>query len=363
MKAPLRNVSRSNSHRQPWRAAIAPAVLVIAIVLAILLSGSAEYGYQLNLAMLAAIGALGLNLVTGYAGQISIGAAAFLAIGAYTVVICHALPFPIPVILGGLAAAIVGIGIGIPSLRLRGLYLLFATLVLQYLVGYVTQEYDVDSGALAGHAISPPSIFGFSIVSQRAWCVTILIILLLVTLFVRNVVSGGYGRALWILRTNESAASVLGINSVRLKLQTLATSSAIIGCAGALTAYFIGFVSSDSYGLSVAISYIAMVLVGGRASVGGSIMGAFFVSLIPFGLQELSTTLSAAGAGNFIQSNAANLDNAVYAALIIVFIFFCPDGLASLVRAVKRLAVRPTKAQHDDISPQPSQVATGGSSA
>jgi branched-chain amino acid transport system permease protein len=315
------------------------AGLVVFIILITTL-GSSQYVYQLDLALLAAMGAIGLNLIAGFAGQFSIGAAAFLAVGAYTVVFLDGkVPFPIPVIAAGVVAALVGLIIGVPSLRLRGLYLLFSTLVLLYLVSFLAEQYDNHTNALAGHSITTPGFLS----SQTDWAVLLLIVLIVTAWFVQNMASSHYGRALFMLRTNEAAASVLGVNVVRVKLQTFAASSAILGIAGALSAYFVGYVSYDSYTLPLSTSYIAMMMIGGLASVGGSVIGAFIVSLIPFVLQQISSGLPA---GNFVQANAADLDAVVYSALVIVFVFLCPTGVVGLAQRLRRrtLAARSPRA-------------------
>lgn len=310
--------------------AIWSLVGLIVFIILITTLGSSQYVYQLDLALLAAMGTIGLNLISGYAGQFSIGAAAFLAVGAYTVVFLGStVPFPLAVAAGGVVAALVGLIIGVPSLRLRGLYLLFSTLVLLYLVSFLAEQYDKHTGALAGHTIATPSFLS----SQADWAVLLLIVLIGTAWFVQNLASSHYGRAMFMLRTNEAAASVLGVNVVRVKLQTFAASSAILGIAGALTAYFVGYVSYDSYSLPLSTSYIAMMMIGGMASVGGSVIGGFIVSLIPFVLQQISSGLPA---GNFVQANAANLNAVVYSALVIVFVFLCPTGVVGLARRLRR---------------------------
>lgn len=323
--------------------------LVVFVILVSTL-GNTQYVYQLDLALIAAVGAIGLNLIAGFAGQFSIGAAAFLAVGAYCVVFLeNKVPFPIPVIAAGVAAALVGLVIGAPSLRLRGLYLLFSTLVLVYLVSFFAEQYDNHTNALAGHTITPAKLGGLALSSQADWAVLLLIVLVATAWFAQNIAKSHYGRALFMLRTNQAAASVIGVNVVRMKLQSFAASSAILGIAGALGAYFVGFVSNDTYNLPLSTSYIAMMVIGGLASVGGSIIGAFIVSLIPFLLQQISSGLPP---GNFVQANAANLDAVVYSGLVIVFVFVCPTGVAGLAQRLRRrtLATRAPGAERSGVA-------------
>ncbi|MCL4313153.1 MAG: branched-chain amino acid ABC transporter permease [Actinobacteria bacterium] len=337
------------TRRYPLNAyGLAPKLLitVVIIVAAVIFSqvGPAAYVYDADVALLAAIGAIGLNLLTGYAGQISVGNAAFLAIGAYTVVFLHAnLPFPWPILIGAAAAAIVGFAIGLPSLRLGGLYLIFSTLALQFVVEFATNQYDTSTGAIAGHFIPSPKLGPWLLSSDRVWFITFLVVLVLVALFTWNIVRGQPGRAYAALRRNEAAAAVMGINVTGTKLMAFAISSAIVGLAGGLGAYFIQEVSSGYYSLTLAISYVAMVLIGGLASIWGSIIGAFVVTMIPFIMQATASSIGGASQGGFFEKNLSSIDTAIYGLAILIFLFFRPEGIASLAK-LKRNQMEVNKA-------------------
>lgn len=324
--------------RPSWNAIAVVIVIVAGIVFWRVAPDS--YIYTADTALLAAISALALNLLTGYAGQVSIGNAAFLAIGAYTVVLTNsALPFPVPVILGALLAGAVGFLIGLPSLRLRGLYLIFSTLALHFVIVFAIVEYDSKTGAVAGHALEPPTLGPVSFSDDQTWFVTFAIILAAVATFVWNVSRGRLGRAFGALRANEASAAVMGIDIVKTKLAVFTASSVIVGFAGGIGAYFLQVVSSDYYSLGLAISYIAMILIGGLASVWGAVIGAFVVTAIPFILQNISTSLSGGSGSGFLQSHLSIIDTLVYGLLILLFLYFRPAGIASLSRRRNRSRV------------------------
>jgi len=307
--------------------------VLVAVVIWFGLGASISWVYEADAALLAAIGALGLNLLTGNAGQISIGNAAFLAIGAYSVVICGShVPFPVPLAVGTVACGIVGLLIGLPSLRLRGLYLVFSTLALQYIVNFVFDQYDSSHGAGAGHYIPSPTIFGLQLSNTRTWYMTLLVIVAVVMILVSNLVRGRPGRAWSAIRTNELAAAVMGINVTRAKLAGFIASSMIVGFAGALSAYFVQSVSADYYSLDLAVTYIAMILIGGLGSVWGSVVGAFIVTLIPYGLSNLSTQIGGGLAQKF-QADLPFIQQIVYGLAVLLFLYLRPAGVASLIRS------------------------------
>ena len=310
-------------------------VAVILLVIVFSQISSSAYVYDADIAILAAIGAIGLNLLTGYAGLISVGNAAFLAIGAYSVVLLDkSMPFPLPIFAGAAAASIVGFAIGLPSLRLSGLYLIFSTLALQFVVAFAANQYDTSSGAIAGHFVPTAKLGPWQIASEKVWFMVLLVVLVLVSLFVWNIVRGQPGRAFAALRRNEAAASVVGVNVTMTKLSVFALSSAIIGLAGGLGAYFLQDVSNGYYSLTLTVSYVAMILIGGLASIWGSIIGAFVVTMIPFLMQAGASTFSGT-LGGFAQRNLSSLETAVYGLAILVFLFFRPAGIASLAK-IKR---------------------------
>jgi branched-chain amino acid transport system permease protein len=312
-------------------------ILLLAALVYFGLDGDPAYVYEADSALLAAIGAIGLNVLVGYAGQISVGTPAFLGIGAYGVVITQGhVPFPIPLLVGAAAAALVGLVVGLPSLRLRGMYLVFSTLALQYIAAYLFNEYDTDTNALAGHTIKPAVIFGAALTQDRAWFVVLCLIVLILGLFVWNISRGRPGRAWAAMRTSENAASVMGVNVVWSKLSAFMLSSFIIGLAGGLGAYFLTNVSATSYTIDLAISYIAMVLIGGMRSVPGAVIGAAIVTMLPFLIQNNTAFISGTALSNFFSQNLSSINTAIYGLGVLVFLYARPGGIASFLHLPRR---------------------------
>jgi branched-chain amino acid transport system permease protein len=303
--------------------------LICALLAWVYADSSSSLIYEVNLTLLAAIGALGLNILTGFAGQASIGNAAFLAIGAYTVVLTNGhVPFILILVLGALIPAAVGFVVGLPSLRLGGMYLIFSTLALQYVTAFAFDEYDASHGSGAGHFIPYPRIGDIIFSSAKAWYLLLVCLVALISLFIVNVRRGRWGRAWAALRENEAGAAVMGINVTSAKLLAFALSSAIVGFAGALSAYFVQDVSADYYSVDLAVSYVAMILIGGLGSVPGAIIGAVVVTLLPYGLSNLATSLQ----GSAFQSiaSSAALPQLIYGLAVLLFLLYRPGGIASL---------------------------------
>jgi branched-chain amino acid transport system permease protein len=321
---------------------VAFGVVLIVIAWLYLETANAQYLYVGDAALIAAVGAVGLNVLTGSAGLVSIGNAAFIGLGAYTVVLLqNHLPFLVVVLCGGVVAAIVGLVIGIPSLRLRGLYLVFSTLALQFTASYVFTQYDSNTNAISGHNINVPKIGSFAIDSDRKWYFFLIIVLVLVTVVVRSVLRGRPGRAWDAIRANEASAAIMGVDVRRTKLTAFVFSSFIVGICGGITAYFVQNVSGDYFTLDMAVSYVAMILIGGLGSIGGGIAGAFIVTALPTLTTTISSDLFNAGSSTgFIQKNLSAIDSGVYGLLILVFLFTEPAGIAGLARRLGRLYQR-----------------------
>jgi branched-chain amino acid transport system permease protein len=327
--------------RLPVRAAVIGAVLVI-IVVAFGAGANAQYLYVGDSALVAAIAAIGLNVLTGTAGQVSIGNAAFLGIGAYSAVLLdNHLPFLLVILIGGIASAIIGLAIGIPSLRLRGLYLVFSTLALQFIASYAFTQYDSDTGAIAGHVISTPKIGSLAISSELQWYVFLLIVLVIIGVVVRSVLSGRPGRAWDAIRANEASAAIIGVDVRRVKLSAFVFSSFIIGVSGVITAYFVQNVSGDYFTLDMAVSYVAMILIGGLGSIGGAIAGAVVVTALPTVTTTISSDLfNASSSTSFVQTNLSAINTGIYGLLVLVFMFTEPRGLAGVARRIEARATR-----------------------
>ena len=235
--------------------------------------------------LLASIGALSLMLLTGYAGLISLGHAGLLCAGAFTAGILFK-EFNTPIWLTLPAAAIVGalLGVifGLPSLRLRGLYLAVSTLALHFVVVYLGGEYETKRGFSTGITIDAPVIFGFKLYGGPTWYYVMLAFAALTLLLCINLLRTRIGRAWRAIHAHETVAEALGINVAAYKLLAFVISSAIAAVAGALFAYYRSFVSVEAFSLFLTIQYVAMVIIGGMGSLLGAILGAFFVTLFPY---------------------------------------------------------------------------------
>jgi branched-chain amino acid transport system permease protein len=343
------------------------AFLAVLIILPLTLQG-----YEVNwmdLALLACLGALALNLLMGVAGQVSIGNAAFMAVGAF-VAAGVAQRFPgcpgvVNVLLGAVAAGVLGLIVGIPALRLRGLYLAVATLALFYIVSYATATYQNDTVGAAGFFMPSLSVFGWNLgVDQKSWYYLLIIVVALSYLFFRRLTSRSrFGRA-WLLGGDYSrAASAMGINVPRATVYAFIISSFLIGLEGALFAYFVGVLDSGDFTLALSIQYVAMIVIGGWGSMGGAMAGAVLITLLPLGVETLGSSLPQYGTvGSFITANIPALQGAVYGLLIVLFVLFQPRGLAYIVeatgRSVRRLFSRKVKfgEPHADESVERAQV-------
>ena len=288
-----------------------------------------------NQVFLACIGALALMLLTGYAGQVSLGHAGLMAAGAFTVGILFKevqAPFWITLPAAALVGALLGVIFGLPSLRLRGLYLAVSTLALHFLVVYLGGEYESRRGYSTGILIDPPSIGGVAITSGRVWYFILGVAAAATLLLCLNLLRSGTGRAWVAIRANETVAEALGIGVAGHKLLAFVISSALAAMAGALFAYYRGFVSVEAFSLFLSIQYVAMIIIGGMGSLLGAILGAIFVTLFPYGIEAVLRALPGA------QRYAGMLFAVNYAAfgfVMILFLVLEPLGLVGIWRRVQ----------------------------
>jgi branched-chain amino acid transport system permease protein len=310
------------------------------VVLAIALVGFPLIAspFQLDLAcqvFLACVGSLSLMLLTGYAGQISLGHAGLIAAGAFTVGILFRetnAPFWITLPAAALVGALLGIIFGLPSLRLRGLYLAVSTLALHFVVIYLGGEYESRRGFSTGIVIDPPSLGSISITDNRVWYFILLVAAVVSLLLCANLLRARTGRAWRAIRSRETVAEALGIGIAGYKLLAFVISSAITAVAGALFAYYRGFVSVEAFSLFLTVQYLAMVIIGGMGSLLGALLGAAFVTLFPYLIE--SGLLALPGA----QSYASDLFAVNYSAFGLVMILFLilePLGLVGIWHRVQ----------------------------
>jgi len=295
---------------------------------------------------IAAIGAIGLGLVTGYAGQVSLGHAFFLGIGAYTAAVISGEPhgrtygFGITEILiwlpaAGLVAALFGVIVAPLATRLRGLYLAIVTLGLVFIGQHFFRELgDITGGTGIGRPSAVPALFGqrldvtggsFTRDQKLYWLAFVL--LLIFALAARNLARSRIGRAFTAIRDRDIAAGVIGVNLVRYKTIAFAVSSFYAGCAGALLYLVTGYFVPESFDLALSVLFIAMVLVGGAGTISGAILGAFFFTLLQPVTRALPTYLPFVSSEPTQMPNVFQLETVLYGALIIVFLIFEPRGL------------------------------------
>ncbi len=291
--------------------------------------------YMANLIGIAIIGAHGLNLLTGFTGQISLGHAAFIGVGAYTSAILITkvgISFWWTIPMAGMMSAIVGIIIGIPSLRIKGLYLAIATIAAQFIFEYVFMNWESMTQGIRGINVPDPKLFGFQFDTERKFYFITLFFVVVGTLYARNLIRTRVGRAFIAIRDRDLAAELIGINLFRYKLLSFAISSFYAGVAGSLWVSFMNIVTPEHFPLSLSIEYLAMVIVGGLGSVLGSIFGAIFMVLVPEILKFGTDAIKHIPA---FQHIFAPLREVVFGALIVFFLIFEPQGLAEIWRRVK----------------------------
>lgn len=290
---------------------------------------------MLNLIMIAVIGAVSLNLLTGVCGQISLGHGAFLGVGAYAAAqaTMHGVPFLAALLLGGFAAALAGMVFGVPSLRLKGIYLAIATLAAQLILEFVFLHWESATGGSRGLVVDAPQILGFSFNNERRMFYLLLAAAALSLLMVTNVLRTRHGRAFVSIRDFYLSAEIAGVNLFAYKLAAFGLSSFLAGVAGGLWAHYTLFLSAEQFNIGLSISYLAMIIIGGLGSVTGSVMGAVFMTLLPEVLNGLSGSIS--GVLPNISQHIVALREGVFGLVLMLFLIFEPEGLANRWRLIK----------------------------
>jgi branched-chain amino acid transport system permease protein len=278
---------------------------------------------------------MGLNVLTGFTGQISLGNAAFLAVGAYTTAALagRGVPFLLAVPASGLVAAVVGMVFGVPSLRLKGLYLAIATLAAHFIVEFTVVHWESMTGGVAGTSIASPALFGFEFTDDRRLYYPILAIAVLHLFFARNLFRSKVGKAFIAIRDHDISAEVMGVDVFRHKLLAFAVSSFFVGVAGSLLAYQARIISPENFPLGVAIDHLGMIIIGGLGSVLGSILGACFLTLLPEVLRLATGKLS--GSFPALVGLFAALKLGLFGLAIVLFLVFEPDGMAARWQRIK----------------------------
>jgi branched-chain amino acid transport system permease protein len=290
----------------------------------------------LSMSFLVLISAVGLNLLTGYCGQLSLGHAGFMAIGAFTTVILVTLahlPFWVTVPAGAIAGALLGALVGLPSLRFRGIYLAIATLAMHYSIVYLLTVYQANIGpsATAGIPIPTASIGPFRFTGEVSWYYLLLVIASAVVVFGLNLARGRAGRAWVAIRDREIAAAALGVEVARYKLYAFMVSAGLAALAGALGAYFTAVVTVEEFTLELAIFYIGVIIVGGMGSILGTIFGSFFLTLLPFGIDRVFEFLPSDWRYG---STLFGVQQAAIGICVIGFLLFESKGLVEIYRRI-----------------------------
>ncbi len=356
---------------RPRRSLLRPVLIAVLLVVLLILPFSAQaFWLRTGFAVFAAaVGAIGLNLLVGTSGQLSLAHSFFLAVGAivYTYVSSssgglgltqlHGLGWPpiVGMVLGVLAAGLCGLIFSPIAARLRGIYLGVASLALVFVGQHILNSWTTVTGGFNGRPVPKFSLFGFTFSdrnpllfvlnvpfreAERLWYLG-LVIALAGYVFARNLLRSRPGRALQTLRDSEVAASVMGVNVQGYKARVFLVSSMYAGLAGVLYALSIGSIAPESFGLFVSFQYLAMIVLGGLGSVGGAVLGALFVTALPLVFQRYADAIpfvTSSGGSGLAAGEAANY---LYGLAIILIILFEPGGLAGIARRLRRRPGRP----------------------
>ncbi len=297
---------------------------------------------QINLMLIAMLGALSLNYLTGCAGLISIGHAAFYAAGAMAAAVFGTqlgLPFPLVLLASGLAGAAVGVLAGLPSLRVQGLYFVLSTMAVHYLVNFVFLEYQFRVFDVVGIPYATPSLFGFELNTPIRWYFFLLALVALTYVGLSNTLRSREGRALLAMRDHERAAMSAGVDVRVLRIKVFGLTSAIAGVAGALYAYYLSNATSESFGISFAIQFIAMIIIGGMGSLKGALIGAAVWLLLPSVIAGFAAEIGRGPGilGSLLGEHRAQFVQLIFGLLVIVLLIFAPRGLAGLGERLETL--------------------------
>lgn len=278
---------------------------------------------QLTLSLIYGIVGLGLMLLTGYTGLFSIGHAAFLGVGAYTEAVLSAanMPFPISLLAAGALSGSVGVVVGLPALRVKGIYLAIATLAFSFIVGEVFSRWESLTGGNAGMHVKPPSLGGWKITGATEFYFLCLTVTILATLGILNLLRSPTGRAFVAIRDSEISSACMGINLARYKTLSFAISAAFAGVGGALYAHMIKFISPDQFDIVQSIDLLLLIVIGGLGSVHGAFLGALFLITMPELISVMKDWLPPA------IGQAVGLKAVIYGATLIAFVLLEPMGI------------------------------------
>lgn len=315
-------------------------MIILAIVLVLIPLVFDNYWMALfNTALIASIGAIGLNILVGFTGQISLGQGGFLAVGAFTSAILTdrmGVPVFFSILGAVLLTAAVGMIFGLPALRLKGLYLAIATLASQMVIIFIVRRWEFLTEGRGFVDVMRLEVFGFSITRanfEQQWYMILLVITIIAAFIATNIFRTGVGRSFMAVRDQDIAASAIGVNLTRAKITAFGVSNGFVGLAGALMAHYTEIVSWERFTLDISIQYLAMIIVGGLGSVAGSIYGATFITLLPVLTRMAADELG--GVAPALRQQLPAFEHAIFGLTIIVFLIFEPKGLNRIWERIK----------------------------
>ena len=304
------------------RVLIGLIVAAILVVMPLVVPGYLTF--QLSGVMAYAVAAIGLNLITGYAGQISLGHNAFFALGAYTAALSDTylnVHYAVSVLIAAVVTFVVGYLSGFPAQRLRGLYLALITLVLAVSVSPVIKHFKSITGGMAGLFIERPQAPAWTGLSRDVWIYYVVLAFTVLCFYLaRNFVAGSTGRALTAVRLAPLAASSMGVNVNGYKVLIFGLGSMLGGVGGALFNFSIGFIAPDSFNLLLSVSFLAAIVVGGLGTIWGALVAGLFLQFVPSYASDISEALA----------------GAVYGGILIVCMFFMPRGIVGTIMRMRR---------------------------
>jgi branched-chain amino acid transport system permease protein len=315
------SIARTRAHKA-W--AIAGLVLLVAFPF----FAGAHWTSVLSIIAIVVIAVQGLNLLTGYCGQISLGQAAFMAVGAYTSALLTArmgLPFLLAVPLSGLSAGTIGLVFGLPALRVKGFYLAMSTLAAQFIIEWLIKHLGV-TGGTTGMILSGPAVGSLSIESGTGRYYVMVVTAVIMVFFAKNLVRTKVGRAWLAIRDNDLAAQMMGVNAYYYKLLAFFICSLYAGVAGALWAHYVTVIHPEHFTLTNSIWYLGMVIVGGMGSITGAVLGVIFITLLDELVISLGPAIGALLPG-VSQTVSASLSLMIFGLIIMLFLIFEPRGL------------------------------------
>ena len=322
-----------------WRTPAARrGMIALALVLFTMPLWSSDYAMAMACIVgIHVIATMGLNLTTGNTGLISLSHGAFVGVGCYAVawLAKKGIPFYLSVPAAGLLTAALGVVVGLPSLRVKGIYLAIATLAAHFILTFVFREWESVTGGIPGTSVPRANLFGFAFIGDRRNFYLIFVTAFGLAIVARNLARTHIGRAFVAVRDRDLSAEILGVNLLRTKLLAFALGAFYAGVAGGLLGYFYGAITPDYFVLTLSVFYLAAVIVGGLGTVLGSILGALFMTFVPEGLRlvaQLSSRWFPDVAGLLLP-----MGQVVFGLLIIGFLIFEPHGLAAIWMRIRRI--------------------------